>query len=42
MTELVEAMIVNIALLTLIANALSKIQKIQHMILMERRSVRVD
>ena len=42
MTELIQSMIVNIALLVLIANFISKIQKIQHMILMERRSVRVD
>lgn len=42
MTELIESMIVNIALLVLIANFLSKIQPVQRMILMERRSVRID
>lgn len=42
MKELIYSLIVNIALLVLIANFLSKIQLIQDMIMQEKRSIRVD
>lgn len=42
MTQLIESLVVNIAFLVLIANFLSKIQLVQRMIMMERRSIRVD
>ena len=42
MKELIYSLIVNIALLVLIANFLSKIQLIQDMIMQEKRSIRID